>query len=222
MARQQAAKYAEWKGSFSQMGLVVLKTARSLLAVDWQRQFRCTSTNTRNERSERDKIEEKGHALLYDAAITFGAQIAAVISYTQTSYRRWHLNKLWNISPIIVNWWQHKNTLQHASTHQTLWSVAFSFLFFFFWKEDFCGASKHVFHALISALGRLGSRIWCSTFVWQFYLKDTVFSFPGAICHLKFHPYKPEALETLAGSVFEGTLTPHGWTALGEPDKVGV
>lgn len=88
MARQQAAKYARMKGSFSQMGLVALKTARSLLAVDWQRQFRCASANTCNERSERDKIEEKGHAPLYDVPITSGAQIEVVICYIQTSYQR--------------------------------------------------------------------------------------------------------------------------------------
>ena len=46
--------------------------------------------------------------------------------------------------------------------------------------------------------GTWGSRIWCSTFfggVWQFYLKDMLLFSHYAICHLKFHPHQPKALE---------------------------
>lgn len=131
-------------------------------------------------------------------------------------YHPWHLNKLWSISLVIVNWWKHENTPQHASTHQTLWSLAG------LWNEDVFSSSEHIFHALISALGQTGWRIQWSTFPWRFYLKDMVFSLSCAICCLKFQPFQPEGNRALIGHVFEGTLAPHGWTALGEPDKVGV
>lgn len=131
-------------------------------------------------------------------------------------YHPWHLNKLWSIALVIVNWWKHENTPQHASTHQTLWSLAG------FWNEDVFSFSKHIIHALISALGQKCSGIQCSTFPWRFYLKDMVFSLSCAICYLKFHPFQPGGTGALIGHVFEGTLAPHGWTALGEPDKVGV
>lgn len=80
-----------------------------------------------------------------------------------------------------------ENTLQHASTHQTLWSLAV------FWNEDIYSSSKHIFHALISALGQTGLGIQCSTFALRLYLKDMVFSLCCAICHLKFHPFQPGA-----------------------------
>lgn len=114
----------------------------------------------------------------------------------------------------LVKTWKH--TPQHASTHQTLWSLAG------FWNGDGFSSSEHIFHALISALGQIGWRIQCSTFPWWFYLKDMVFSLSCAICCLKFHPFQPGGSRALIGHVFEGTLAPRGWTALGEPDKVGV
>lgn len=119
-------------------------------------------------------------------------------------------------SLVVVNWWKHENTPQHASTRQTLWSLAG------FWNEDGFSSSKHIFHALISAQGQIGWRIQCSTFPCWFYLKDMVFSLSCAICCLKFHPFQPGGTRALIGHVFEGTLAPCGWTALGEPDKVGV
>lgn len=47
--------------------------------------------------------------------------------------------------------------------------------------------------------------------------------FPS-LCHLpsEVSPISARGVGALIGNVFEGTLTPHGWTALGEPDKVGV
>lgn len=46
-----------------------------------------------------------------------------------------------------------------------------------FWNGDVYSSSKHIFHALISARGRKGPGIQCSTFAWWLYLKD-IRSFP--------------------------------------------
>lgn len=77
-----------------------------------------------------------------------------------------------------------------------------------FWNWDIYSSSKHIFHTLISARGWKGPGLQCSIFAWWLYLKDTLFSLPCAICHLKFHPFQPGAPEPLLAMFFRAPRLP--------------
>lgn len=178
------------------------------------------------------RLRKKDVAPVYDAGIRFGRRSGAGPGRVQRSgcnelksAAAFINGDIWTsceIFPWLLSTGDNIKIPRSMPPHIRHFDQFAVFFFFFFLNQDVCGASKHVFHALISAPGRLGSRIRCSTFVWQFYLKDTVFFLSR--CHLpsEVSPIRAWGTGALTGNVFEGTPTPHGWTALGEPDKVGV
>lgn len=224
MVRQQTAKYVEWEVSFFQMGLVVLKTAWSLLAVDWQIEFRCMHIYK--------NFSWKEWTLIRFEITDWCAQFLSNKSFGDCKFHMWCCDTVWykeknlqcsTILPYCVtDSWQSKPQRQPQRFRlsiMTFQQAAKHFLGYCQLVKSYvkipCSMPPHIRHfdhiqflkrrhvwllsTCISCFnlspGTKSSRIWCSTFVWQFYLKDMVLFLPCAICHLKFHPYQPEALE---------------------------
>lgn len=103
----------------------------------------------------------------------------------------------------LVKTWKHPAACLHAP--DALITCSFVFLC----KADVYSPSKHIFRALISALGQKGSGIQCSTFARRLYLEDLgSFSLSSAICHLKFHPFQPGAPEPLLAMFLRAPCLP--------------
>lgn len=120
------------------------------------------------------------------------------LNFSSPVYQWWHLNKQRNIFSVIVKWWKHPAACLHTSG--TLITRCFR-------NEDIRGSSQHI--SCFNLDGRTqGSRIWCSTFVWQFYPKDRGgFSSP---CHLssEVSPIPAQGTRALTDNVLGATGLP--------------